>query len=517
MAEKAVVIGAGMGGLNAAISLAARGLEVEVFEAQPQVGGKLRQVNVGGQVIDAGPTVFTMRWVFEKLFADAGLQFHNYVTLDCLDTLAHHRWNEVEQLDLFADQKKSTQAIARFSSTSQAKKYAAFCAHTKRLLDALQGPFMASQRPSLLGLVKALGPHGLAVLSSAGPFFSMWRTLARYFDDPRLQQLFGRYATYCGSSPWQAPATMNLIAQVEQQGVWSVRGGMIELARGLRKAATDLGVVVHTNESVSEIKTSAGQLSAVGTSLGRQVNTRLAVFNGDLHALASGLLGAQAAIASAPVAFDQRALSAITWMVLAPRLKADLPRHTVLFDQNYASEFADIFVKQRLPTRPTVYICAQDRDTGHTSGQERLLILVNAPAMGDGNNLTQQDILACEHKMKQQLQRCGLPLDWDQAQIQRCTPAQFHQLFPASGGALYGRKTHSWMEVFKRPGASTPIPGLFLAGGGVHPGAGVPMASLSGQLAAAALMAHLDSTRMLMPVATFGGTSTPSVITDSTA
>jgi 1-hydroxycarotenoid 3,4-desaturase len=115
------------------------------------------------------------------------------------------------------------------------------------------------------------------------------------------------------------------------------------------------------------------------------------------------------------------------------------------------------------------------------------------------------------------LRQCGLQLELPTSQAQLTTPAGFSRLFPATGGALYGPATHGWMMLFKRAAAASRLPGLYLAGGSVHPGPGVPMAAMSGRLAAETLLAHLDSTRRYHPVATSGGTSTPSATTAGTA
>jgi 1-hydroxycarotenoid 3,4-desaturase len=187
-----------------------------------------------------------------------------------------------------------------------------------------------------------------------------------------------------------------------------------------------------------------------------------------------------------------------------------LDRHNVFFQSGYASEFEDIFERQRLPEQPTVYVCAQDRPAGVTPGQaERIFCLVNAPACGDGNGITEEAIEQCQTRTFQHLRQLGLNLQPTQANSIRTSPQDFHRRFPASGGALYGQATHGWTSIFSRPGSTTPLQGLYLAGGSVHPGPGVPMAALSGQRAAEAVMASLASTSTFPMGATFGGMSTP--------
>jgi 1-hydroxycarotenoid 3,4-desaturase len=169
-----------------------------------------------------------------------------------------------------------------------------------------------------------------------------------------------------------------------------------------------------------------------------------------------------------------------------------------------------VFERGRLPSKPTLYLCAQDRAPARSASAnapERLFCLINAPARGDRAPLDAEEIKQCETAAFSHLQRCGLTIQSVIGSPVCTTPQHFHERFPASGGALYGMAPHGWMSSFRRPSASTPIPGLFLAGGSAHPGAGVPMATLSGRLAAATLMAHLDSTRRSARVRISGGMS----------
>jgi 1-hydroxycarotenoid 3,4-desaturase len=181
----------------------------------------------------------------------------------------------------------------------------------------------------------------------------------------------------------------------------------------------------------------------------------------------------------------------------------------VFFQNTYADEFEAIFNRKALPDKPTVYVCAQDRgiDAPVPEEGERLLCLVNAPAVGDQDVLTHEAIEQCQHNSFQLLQQCGLQLHSTPSQIQRTTPIEFNRLFAGTGGALYGQATHGWMAAFARPNAKSLIPGLFLAGGSVHPGPGVPMAAMSGRLAGAAVMAHLASTKRSTLAVTSGGMS----------
>ena len=504
---RVAVVGAGIGGMVAALSLAAHGHEVVVLERAATPGGKMREIALGDARIDAGPTVFTMRWVFEEIFAEAGARLDEHLTLHPAAVLARHAWDGGGRLDLYADIDRSAEAIGAFAGPAAAQGYRAFCDRARRIWATLEQPFIRAQRPSMLSLITAAWPAGLAELWGVSPFATLWRALAEHFADARLRQLFGRYSTYCGSSPFLAPATLMLIAHVEQQGVWLVEGGMYRVAEALAGLAAARGAQIRYGAEVAEILVGGGRVAGLRLADGERLAVDAVILNADLAALAAGLFGELPA--RSVTLRGERSLSAVTWAMLAEAEGFPLARHTVFFSAAYADEFDRVFAQQRLPAHPTVYACAQDRDDaggGHAGGPERLLLLVNAPPSGDRRAFTPAEIKECERASFSLMRRCGLTLRPTATAL--TTPAEFERLFPATGGALYGRALHGWQASFQRPGARTALPGLYLCGGSVHPGAGVPMAALSGRQAAASLRADLGSTGQSRRAAMRGGTST---------
>lgn len=509
---KVVVVGAGVGGLSAALSLAAQGLNVTVLERQATPGGKLRELEVDGQRIDAGPTVFTMRWVFDELFEAAGLRFSEQVALAPAAILARHAWCDGALLDLHADPWRSAEAIAAFAGPREGKRFIDFTQRAARVYRTLEAPFLRRACAGPVALARALGPRRLDELWNIAPFESLAKALARHFEDARLRQLFGRYATYCGSSPYLAPATLMLVAHVEQEGVWFVQGGMQRLAVALAGAAESRGARLRYGAEVARLHATRRGVEAVELVGGERINADAVIANADAAALAQGLFGAAAARAVPQPNRAPRSLSAVTWGLHATAQGFGLHRHNVFFSPDYAAEFESLFVRGRVPAVPTVYVCAQDRDAygaGVAPGaRERLLVLINAPATGDHHHYDAAEIHSCQTRTFELLRRCGLGLESSTEATQVTTPNDFHRLFPATGGALYGPASHGWRASFARPGATTALPGLYLAGGSVHPGPGVPMAALSGRIAANALLADLASTRSFHPVAMPGGMST---------
>ncbi len=506
--DRIVVIGAGMGGLVAALELANKGFDVTVVERADAPGGKMREVAVGGARIDAGPTVFTMRWVFDEIFNAAGVSLQDRLTLAPVSTLARHAWSRNQRLDLFADIELSVDAIGRFAGPAEARRYRDFCARARDVYTTLEEPFLKSPKPGPMTLTRSAGVKRMRGIK---PFSKLWDVLGSHFHDQRLRQLFGRYATYCGASPFLAPATLMLVAHVEQSGVWLVEGGMHRIARALTDLAEARGARLRFSEEVTGIDVGRGRVSGVRLASGVRLPADVVVVNGDAAALAAGLYGKDVAGAVPGTKPAARSLSAVTWTMLAETAGFPLLRHSVFFSNDYAGEFEDVFRRRRLPQTPTVYVCAQDRDDGDRSvamGPERLLCLVNAPATGDTRPLTRSEIDACEQRAFGLMRQCGLEVARRPDTTVVTTPTEFDRMFPATGGALYGRASHGWRATFQRPGARSRVPGLYLAGGSVHPGPGVPMAALSGRVAAATVMADLASTSRSRRVAMRGGMST---------
>jgi 1-hydroxycarotenoid 3,4-desaturase len=507
--DKVVVIGAGMGGLAAAIRLAAAGLAVTVVEAHGAPGGKMRTVDSAAGPVDAGPTVMTMRHVFDDLFAAAGTVLDAHVTLQRESVLARHWWPDGSTLDLHADPAESAAAIRAWGGPRAEADFSRFSARAARLFDAFDAPVMQAPRPTFAGLAAHVAAHP-ALIPAMDPVSTLARSLARQFRDPRLRQLFGRYATYVGGSPFASPAVLALIWHAEARGVWRVEGGMHRLARAMETVAASLGVVCLYGAPARRIEIQSGRVAAVQLACGTRLPASRVVFNGDPRALVAGLLGEGVRPAVPRGAVEPRSHSAVVWTFAARPRGPDLHHHNVFFGPDPRREFGPI-AEGHLPEDPTLYVCAQDRGTGRNPPElERFEIIMNAPPLGEGQS---EDIDTCRTRTFRTLAERGLTFGPEPSGTALTTPARFEALFPGSLGSLYGRSPHGLTAAFARPTARTRVPGLYLAGGGAHPGAGVPMATLSGKHAAEAILTDRTSTSKSRQTAMPGGTSTPSPTT----
>lgn len=487
--QEVLVLGAGIGGLAAALALAARGLPVRVIEAGPRPGGKAGTVEVDGVAVDTGPSVLTLPEVFAGLFARAGLRMEDVVGLRALDPGFRYRYADGCVIDVAHHPQQTLATIASVLGPAAEAEMASFLAYSRRIWEAAAPNFVMGPAPTWAAMI-GLALRRPRALAAVDALHSMVGGIDRHVRDPHLRMLLRRYATYNGSDPRRAPATLNCIAHVELSlGGYGVQGGMYALVDALVAAIEARGGVIECGTPVERVLTDGG--AAVGLALagGGQRRGRAVVANADVGWLREGALPEarrHLPAAAAP------SMSGWTAVARAGR-RADRMPHEVLFPADYDAEFADIVDRDRPPASPTVYLCAQERCHGRSgwADDEPVFVMANAPAEPATGPRPAQVWSALEDAVVQRIRGADLWADGD-ALVWRRSPTELAAAFPGSRGAIYGAASNDRFAAFKRPPNRVPgLSGLYLASGSAHPGGGLPMVALSGLAVADCLSADL--------------------------
>jgi len=489
--EPIVVVGGGIGGLSAAINLATDGQRVILLEQNAQVGGKMAQWESDGFRFDMGPSVITMPHVFEALFARAGRELREYLQLEPLDPLTRYFYRDGTVLDVTPDLTQMARQIEDIEP-HDVEGYFAYLSYIARLYRLTSPTFIFSEPPSWRSFLKFSPADALKI----DGLRTMHQAIKGFVKSPHLQQLFGRFATYVGASPYIAPATLNVIAHVELVGgVWYPEGGIYSVARAMEILATELGVEIRTQSPVQEICVQNGRVNGVMLQDGTEIKTRSVVANVDVATVYEKLIAPPHRETERvnQLAERERSCSGFVMLLGVEGEYAQLTHHNIFFSQDYEREFDDIFEREVPPDDPTIYISITSKSNpAHApTGHENWFVLINAPALSD-----KYDWDANRDHYRQ------VVLDKLAAQgidVRNCiktervlTPIELEQMTGARQGALYGASSNSRWAAFRRPhNRAGDIKGLYFAGGTTHPGGGVPMVTLSGKLAAQLVLEDL--------------------------
>jgi 1-hydroxycarotenoid 3,4-desaturase len=476
--ERAVVIGAGIGGLSAAIALAAGGLQVTVVEAGPAPGGKAGTATIDGVEVDTGPSVLTMPDVFQDLLRLAGTTLDDEIQLLHPSPAFRYRWPDGATLDLHHALDDTLASVRAALGAAAEAELAAYLAYAGRIWDVAAPRFVRGPAPRVASM---LSVGALRDVWRIDPLRSMAGAIRARVREPHLRDVLLRYATYAGSDPRRAPATLGCIAHVELAlGGYGVAGGIAALVRALVRAAERLGVTVRLGEPVRGVIVRGGRACGVVTDRGA-LEAEVVVSNAEVAHLHGALLGR-----GEPPA--PTSTSGWTAIVRAAG-RDDRVAHTVLFPRDYEREFVDLFDARRVPEDPTVYVCAQrvcHRRDGW-GAEEPLFVMVNAPPVGEAPEDAELAV-RLGAQVLERLRGAGLA-DASARVVWSRTPAGLAEAFPGSRGALYGAAHDGPMAALRRPGNRVAgVAGLYVASGSAHPGGGLPLAALSGRAAAHAAL-----------------------------
>ncbi len=481
--KRIAVIGGGLAGLTSATILARSGHHVTLFEQSAAVGGKLGCAQFDGCTFDLGPSLLTMPFVLDEFFRRAGTTLAAELQLVEVTPGCQYRWTDGTVLDVPSDVDGFSEAIARMSPVD-GDAVRRYFDHARRVYEATKDIFIFSP---FRGLRELVSPANLRLLP-------MWRTMrftqtlhalhAEYFRDPRVIQLFDRFATYNGSSPYRAPATLMVIPYVEAAfGAWYPLGGMRSIANAYRAVAERAGVHIRCSTPVRSIRTQRG--IAVGVELhdASFFEADHIVSNVDVHVTNTMLLGHDR-----PHPRDPSTSGVVIVASVDAAADPSLRHHTVCFSSDYRREFRQL--ETSLPDAPTIYLSrsVHSDPSQAVAGRENWFLLLNAPPtgmMGDrGHWQAQAPTIAL--RTFEQLAAYGLRPNVRQMQV--LTPDDFATRWGAWGGSIYGSASNNMMSAFLRqPAQSSKVKNLWYAGGTAHPGGGIPLVTISGMLAADAI------------------------------
>lgn len=482
MSKTIVIVGAGIGGLSAAIRLRCAGFRVIMLEKNPIVGGKMYQIEAEGYRWDTGPSVITMRHVFEDLFRTAGKRMENMLTFLPIDPLTRYAYPDGTVFNAYSDLSRMSQAIAELDERD-VEGYLAYLSYAARIHRVTGRVFIYDQPPTLASFAKVPAREWLA----ADPFRTMDDAIRAHVRSPHLRQLLGRFATYVGGSPYQAPATLNVIAHVELNGgVWYPQGGIYSIARALEALALELGVELHTNTATAQIIVENGRTTGVKTQNGVFFPADAVLSNVDVATTYSHLLpeGAMPTQARQRVTEYEPSCSGFILLLGVKKPFPQLAHHNIFFSPDYRAEFNAIFKSLTPAQNPTIYVSITSKsDPTHApQGAENWFVLVNAPALG--NHDWQAHAQSYRDHVLETLANFGVDVRPHLAYERVLTPNDLETMSGAWRGALYGPSANKKFTAFLRPhNRSKHVRGLYFAGGTTHPGGGVPMVMLSGKVA----------------------------------
>jgi phytoene desaturase len=468
-----VVVGAGVGGLCAAIELVRAGHRVEVLEQGDAPGGKCARVDRGGFRWDAGPSLLTLPQVFGDLFAATGRPLEDELELQRVEPVTRYEFADGTSVELSADLPRALDALERWSPGAGAD--------WARLLGTCAGIWRASQ-PFLAGPPpwpprRPRPGEPVPDVRDALRVRPWWtlRQLARaHARDPRLRMIIERFATYAGGDPRRAPAALAVAGYVEHAfGAWHPRGGVHELVRALVRRLEALGGQLRLGARVQRILVRHGRARGVETAAG--------AFAADaVVADVDEALVRRRLLAGDPSELAERSLSGLALLLGLRGRGAGVPHHLIRFPDDYDAEFDDVFVHRRPAREPAIYVCAPGvtDPSGAPEDGEAWFVLVNAPAIGDG-----ADWAAAERAI---LDRLGVR---DRlVELVRRTPGDLERETGAVGGAIYGAAPHGRLRGLRRSRRQVRgVEGLWLAGGTVHPGGGLPLVALGARSVARAI------------------------------
>jgi phytoene desaturase len=491
MNKKCCVIGAGLGGLSAAIEIALQGIDVDLFEQNESAGGKAGSISLNGFRFDTGPSLLTMPFVLESIFNDARKDIKKYLTIRPLEKHCIYFFPDGISVTAYSDIDKFSDEISK--STKDGKgRLVSYLNYCRTIYNLTADIFLFNDFHDFNTFKKYASLKTLVNIRKIDSLRSMHKANASFFQDVKTIQLFDRYATYNGSNPYKAPATLNIIPHVEyNMGSFIAMQGIYSVTEALCKLAMEVGVKIHTKQHVESILHKDGKIKGISLSA-EKLSYDLVVSNVDASVTYNKLLNDTTSKNAKRYNRLEPSSSALVFY-WGMNYKSNLGVHNIIFSSDYKKEFNEIFSGNICPEDPTIYIyiSSKFRNDDAPSGMENWFVMINAPY--DKN---QDWSVETDKSMERIIKKIGKTLGSDIKSKIRCesilTPPEIERRTSSSRGSLYGISSNSRSAAFLRQSnRSKQHRGLYFCGGSVHPGGGIPLVLLSGKLTAAAIAKDL--------------------------
>ncbi|MEI8207524.1 MAG: phytoene desaturase family protein, partial [Kiritimatiellales bacterium] len=481
--KKVAVIGSGLGGISAAISLRQEGYEVDLYEKNQQIGGKLNQLQSQGYTFDLGPSILTLPHIFERLFERSGKKMADYISIRTVRPHWRNFFEDGTVINLFPEPDKMSAEAERVAPGS-AKEVEDFLAYAARQYDLVDVGYFEAGLDTVRDFQRF---YGFWQFMQFDLLHSMHGGVAKRIHDPHLRNLFDFFIKYVGSSAYDAPGFMNCMPIIQfRYDLWYVDGGMYGIARGLGRLMDELGIRVHLNCEVKRIEKSFARVSGLEFTDGTTARTDIVVSNMEVIPAYRNLLHENGRYFQT---LEKRLEPACSGLVLDLGLDCkyeQLAHHNFFFSGNQKEHFRSVFHQKKIPHDPTIYLVAASRTDPSVAppGCDCLKILPHIPYINDKNPYTRDDCLALKERILDKLERMGLTDLRKHIVFEHVwTPFDIQQNYYSNGGSIYGVVSNRWKNfAFKGPKQSPLYKNLFFTGGSVNPGGGMPMVTLSGQL-----------------------------------
>jgi diapolycopene oxygenase len=479
--RRVVVVGGGLGGISAALSLAADGYDVELFEKNDHVGGKLNVLQKEGFSFDLGPSILTLPTCFERLFERHGHRMADYVTIKPVTPHWRNFFEDGARIDLYPTPEMTVERNAALSD-QDGSDMVDFLAYSKRLYEKTAPGFFDRGLDTTWQMIRFYGP--LSALRDFDLFSTMDDGVRRCVRNRYLRDILNFFVKYVGSSAYDAPAVLNLLPHVQcEYGLWYVDGGMYNLALALRRLAGEVGIQMRFGAEVTALARDGKRVTAAELSDGRRIEADVFVCNMEVIPAYSRLLGEPPQFLRKLEKFEPTC-SGLVLHLGTDREYPQLAHHNFFFSQDPEKHFEDVFHRKVLPEDPTIYVVAPARTdrTQAPDGCENIKILPHIPHLQD-QPFTEDEYARLRERVLDKLERMGLDdLRRHVVVEDMWTPKDIESRYYSNRGAIYGVVSDRKKNLgFKAPKKSSKYTNLYFVGGSVNPGGGMPMAVLSGQ------------------------------------